>query len=209
MRKKASKQNKKERSVVQCRVPMNDDDKVKHPTPNTGTYKARRNDDIYSKEKYPRSKFFFGDYTRNEVLSKYPHSKIGNRIIAVRDDASGQMVNVEGVHLDHIFSWENIAKIMDDAKNFTVSEARMYYNDQDNLHPVLGGLNSFAGGNGVAVLETKYPQINAAIATTQTSWMNLQNFVTARMQEMNFNPDALLKHILSINSLINSYRDDW
>lgn len=177
-----------------------------HPVPETGSYQATpgAKNVTYNSKDYPRSKFSFGKYTRNEVLAKYPHSKVGNRIVAVQDQSSGQMVNVEGIHLDHKVSWDSMSAIMNSDKNYSLYEARMYYNDQSNLHPTLGGLNSGAGNSGIQVLEQKYPQVNAKIAGIQTSWMNLQNYIAAKWQETGGDDvEGLMTYLTSIEEKLD------
>jgi hypothetical protein len=162
------------------------------PVAETGSYKATSGKgETYNSKEFPRSRFNFGKHTRNEVLSNFNNSKIGNRIVAVQDQKSGQMVNVEGIHLDHNISWAKISKNMDQhnekassgVPRYSFWDAKMYYNDIRNLHPVLGGLNSGAGENGVAKLEKYNPNINEKIARIQTSWMNLQNYISAIVNE--------------------------
>lgn len=177
-----------------------------HPEPDSGSYKATPSakHTRYNSKDYPRSKFSFGKYTRNEVLAKYPHSKIGNRIVSVQDQGSGQMVNVEGIHLDHKVSWDIMSGIMNQDNNYSLYEARMYYNDQSNLHPTLGGLNSGAGSSSIQALEQKYPEVNAKIAGIQTSWMNLQNYITAKWQETGgTDVEGLMSYLTSIEDKLD------
>lgn len=175
-----------------------------HPTPETGTYKAASgHHEIFNSKDYPRSRFSFGKYTRNEVLEKFPHMKVGHRVAAVKDSASGQMVNVEGIQLDHHISWDKIASVMNNDGNYSFYEAKMYYNDQSNLHPVLGGLNAAAGSSGVKMMEEQFPEINAKVASIQTSWMNLQNYINARLEEVGIDPTSLLDYLERIEERID------
>ena len=191
------------KNIIQREVPQNVDDQP--PIPQTGRYIARSGkDEIYFSKEYPRTHFNFGEYTREDVFSMYPHTRMGNRFITVRDDKSGQQVNVEGIQLDHIQSWDNISNIMDLHNNkklepllnpnsgggrlqdlynnhelYTFYDAKMYYNDISNLHPVLGGLNAAAGNAGVPKMQNRNEIIDQQIADIQLHWMNLQNCITA------------------------------
>lgn len=176
------------KKVIQRDVPKNPG--LPLPIPETGRYRAiGGKNEIYNSKKHPRSRFKFGIHTREDVFSMYPHTRIGNRIITVRDDASGQQVNVEGIQLDHIQSWDNISQIMDNhnqnklTPHYTLYDAKMYYNDISNLHPVLGGLNAAAGNAGVQKIQNRNEIIDQQIAEIQLHWMNLQNYITAYYEE--------------------------
>lgn len=178
---------------------------VPHPTPETGLYHARPDSHIFTKKDYPRSKFQFGKYTRDEVLSRFPHVFIGNRIVAVQDSVTKQMTNVEGIQLDHEFSWDNIADIMDADGNYNVHEARNYYNDQSNLHPVFGNLNASAGAAGIPLdLRSVDININERLANIQVKWMNMQNYINAI--ERNFASEgAIFDYLDNIENAIDGF----
>jgi hypothetical protein len=141
--------------------------------------------------------------TREQVFERfksYP-SYVGNSVISVHDSGSGQQVNVESVQLDHIVPWNTIAKSMAayndrvlkeyKAKTgkkvsleiigqlYTLWDAKMYYNDLDNLQPMIGGLNASKGAIEYCPEQHIYNELNNGIAAeigkAQTSWQNLQN----------------------------------
>lgn len=165
-----------------------------HPIAETGSYNARNNETPYNSGQHPRKLFSFGSKTRDEVLGRpeFCPKKIGNRVVAVIDP-NGQSVNVEGVQLDHSTSWDSISQTMNRHNElvqrgeidtcYTLYEARMYYNDQKNLHPVLAGLNASAGSVGVAINIYQNPNIANYIGELQTSWMNFQNFIASGIIE--------------------------
>ncbi len=176
--------------LIQRQVPT-PDNVDPHPNPNTGgVYTAREDGAIFDKDVHKRSIFTFGKNIRNAVLRMYEPSVIGNRIVAVRDQSSGQMVNVESIQLDHKISWHNIESTMhkhnwiDNKTNkYDLREARMYYNDIDNLHPVLAGLNAAAGSRGVSKLSQGNKDINCKMMNVQVNWMNLQNYICGMINE--------------------------
>lgn len=136
------------------------------PIPTTGSYRARGGEDlIFSMARFPREVFRFGNNTRQEVLSRpefHPQPPHG-RVATITDLSTHQRVNVEGAQLDHRLSWFDIASAMENhnrallAQNvqdmgeyYTFFDAKMYYNDLENLFPVLGAMNAAAGAAGVA-----------------------------------------------------------
>lgn len=178
---------------IQRQVPTNPN-KEPHPKPETGSYMAHSDDTIFDKNIHKRSMFHFGSKTRDEVLSKEEFNPqiVGRHVVAIQD-STGQSNNVEGIQLDHKVSWENIAETMhthNDMVNsgeietyYTLHEARMYYNDQSNLHPVLGALNASAGSMGVALTQYPNPRIAPHIGEFETSWMNFQNYIASGIIE--------------------------
>ncbi len=148
-------------------------------------YEARGGKDIaFDKEKHPRSKFNFGAHTRNEVFKRYNPQYVGNKIVNIRS-STGEQVNVEGIQLDHQTSWDTISNIMD-AHNkelgdkwtpkdgYSLYDAKMYYNDIDNLVPALGGINASAGALGVDEVPRIHEGLEIYQGNLQTAWMNLQ-----------------------------------
>ena len=169
--------------TIQRAVPETGDETEK-PQAQTGSYKARGGEKfLYFKDRYPRSSFSFGSNTRFEVLSKYNPQMAGNTIISIKT-VNGDHVNVEGVQLDHKVSWEKISAAMDKSNksnnplDYTLYDAKMYYNDQDNLQPVLGALNASAGAQGVRV-STGHSNFAEVQGIVQKSWMNLQSALIA------------------------------
>ena len=179
--------------TIQCRVPYSEFEEP-HPIAETGSYSPHADDSIFRKNRNRRSQFKFGSKTRDEVLGKpeYHPRYIGTRVVSIID-SSGQYNNVEGIQLDHAQSWENIANIMDShnimvadgllATYYTVYDAKKYYNDQSNLHPVLGSLNASAGAVGVALYRYPNPNLAHYIGDLQTSWMNFQNYISSGIVE--------------------------
>jgi hypothetical protein len=64
--------------------------------------------------------------------------------------------------------------IGDISQYYTLWDAKMYYNDQSNLVPALGGINAAAGAQGVRAIPRIHHGLEIAIGQIQTSWMNLQ-----------------------------------
>lgn len=179
--------------IIQREIPT-DENQEPHPIPATGSYKAKANSTRFDPNIHKRSMFSFGSKTRDEVFSReefYPQ-KVGNHVVAIAE-SSGQISNVEGIQLDHSTSWEDISNTMHAHNSlvssgrqqtyYTVYEARMYYNDQTNLHPVLGALNASAGSMGVAIGKYQNPNIAPFIGELQTSWMNFQNYIASGIIE--------------------------
>lgn len=169
--------------VVQRHVPG--DGTPFKPTANTGSYNARGGQGThFDSAIHTRKRFGFGTNTRYEVFSRYNPTMQGNRIVSIRA-ANGEQVNVEGVQLDHQVSWDVISQEMDkknqDGSGYFYSfwDAKMYYNDIDNLVPALGALNAAAGASGVSVEARQNRTIEAALGAVQHSWMNLQHVMTA------------------------------
>lgn len=170
-------------SVAQRHVPG--DGTPFKPQANTGSYRARGGQDTtFSSTAHTRARFGFGTNTRYEVFERYNPTMQGNRIVSIRA-SNGEQVNVEGIQLDHQISWDRISTEMDrknnDGTNQTYSfwDAKMYYNDIDNLVPAMGGLNAAAGARGVAVEPRLNSTIEAAAGAVQHSWMNLQHVMSA------------------------------
>ncbi len=144
---------------------------------------------------HPRKTFSFGTNTRNRILSQpqFNPQFVGNRVISVRDSASGQQVNPEGIQLDHSISWDTISKVMadhnallrqqgkpfDPATYYTLKDAKLYYNDLQNLHPVLGSLNASAGARGVQNLALIHQGLEMYMGKVQSAWQNLQQGIVS------------------------------
>jgi hypothetical protein len=144
---------------------------------------------------HPRKTFSFGTNTRNKILSQpqFNPQFAGHRVISVRDSASGQQVNPEGVQLDHRVSWDNISKVMadhnaqlraqgkafDPATYYTLKDAKLYYNDLENLHPALGALNASAGALGVQNVTRIHQGLEMYVGKVQAAWQNLQQGITS------------------------------
>lgn len=149
------------------------------------TYVARGGKDImFDKDAHPRSKFSFGAHTRNSVFLRNNPEFAGNRIISTRTN-TGEQANVEGVQLDHQVSWDTISKTMDEhnktlgpawnnVNGYSLWDAKMYYNDIDNLVPALGAINAAAGELGVTDMPRIHHGLEIYQGKLQTSWMNLQ-----------------------------------
>lgn len=201
-------------TIVQRAVPKNPG--LPKPVAVTGSYKARGGKKtMYNKGKHIRSKFSFGSKTRAEVFKRYPHKKgLGNRIITVKDVGSGQMVNVEGIQLDHRTSWEDIATAMQnhniklfiekkkaqksgkkqppDNLFYSLWDAKMYYNDITNLQPVLGALNAKAGAKGFRGVGARiHKGLQGMMGDIHVAWMNLQQGMSALGSELSW--DAALE----------------
>ncbi|HII06270.1 MAG TPA: DUF4157 domain-containing protein, partial [Methanotrichaceae archaeon] len=148
-------------------------------------YVARGGENIpFNKEKHQRKMFSFGAHTRNEVFMKYNPQFAGNRIISIRS-STGEQVNVEGVQLDHQISWDTISTFMDTVNKgngtnwnnqvgYSLWDAKMYYNDIDNLVPALGAINASAGELGVNEIPRIHSGLEIYQGNIQTAWMNLQ-----------------------------------
>lgn len=183
------------------------------PLPNTGSYVAKGGKDIkYDPTAHPRERFSFGRNTRYEVFRKWNPTMVGNRIVSIRA-ASGAQVNVEGVQLDHQISWDKIGEEMN-RKNtdgtigsYSFWDAKMYYNDIDNLVPALGALNAAAGVKGVAVENRPGETLEAAIGVVQQSWMDFQHIVNALNDGQGistFSEEDTIHLLLDISNNINS-----
>ncbi|MDM8309031.1 hypothetical protein [Phocaeicola barnesiae] len=201
--------------TIQRQVPT-DPDEEPHPAPATGSYVARQNQNPFDKNIHKRSMFSFGSRTRDEVFSRpeFNPQIVGNHVVAIQD-SSGQFSNVEGIQLDHKESWENIADTMhshnekvnkgEQKTYYTVYEARMYYNDQPNLHPVLGALNASAGSMGVALIKYPNPNIAPYIGELQTSWMNFQNYIASGIIESGGQAETeIISRLLYIKNQLDS-----
>ncbi|XWK89404.1 MAG: hypothetical protein U7127_04890 [Phormidium sp.] len=179
---------KKENEVLQRAVPIGGE--RERPVANTGNYNPRGQDEIFNDTHQKpdfrqRTANFPG--TREAVLTRYNPQYAGNRIISIRT-ASGVQVNVEGVHIDHQISWESMRQTMLGHNNrqpqprwfYTLRDARLYYNDLDNLVPELGGINAAAGINGVRNLGRNHPFVEFGIGSIKRSFMNLQAGIESR-----------------------------
>jgi len=178
-----STQSLQRKSIIQRVVPPNGDGKSKE-VPNT-VYTARGGVNTpFSKEAFPRSKFSFGSKTRNAVFLRYNPQFVGDRIVSIRS-STGEQVNVEGVQLDHQTSWDSISTAMDahnkklgkswnNKTGYSLWDAKMYYNDIDNLVPALGSINASAGERGVNEMPRIHHGLEIYQGNIQTAWMNLQ-----------------------------------
>jgi len=135
---------------------------------------------LFDKTKHPRSTFSFGTKTREAVLENFNPQYMGNSIISAVA-SHGEQVNVGGLQLDHQISWDTISNTMDThnkkifrAWDYTLWDAKMYYNDIDNLVPALGSLNASAGAQGVNKMDQIHNGLQIYQAQAQTAWMNLQ-----------------------------------
>ena len=62
----------------------------------------------------------------------------------------------------------------DKSNYYTLWDAKMYYNDQQNLLPALAALNASGGTEGVGEVPRIHYGLESVQGTLQTSWMNLQ-----------------------------------
>jgi hypothetical protein len=173
-----------DREVVQRAVPQGHI--AIKPVAEAGSYVARGGQNIpFNSAHHPRSQFSFGAHTRNAVFERYNPTMVGNRIVSIRAH-NGEQVNVEGVQLDHQVSWANISATMD-ANNqslirpfdYSLWDAKMYYNDLGNLVPALGALNAAAGVQGVGEVPRIHGGLELSTSRIQLSWMNLQAGLTS------------------------------
>ncbi len=175
----------------------------------TGSYRAKGGQDIiFDQGIHQRQRFSFGTNTRYEVFSRYNPTRQGNRIISIMA-SNGEQVNVNGIQLDHQISWDRISNEMQRYNNtnpgnpYTFWDAKMYYNDIDNLVPALGAINAAAGEDGVAVESRLHENVEGAIGAVQHSWMHLQQVMTALNNGAGFSQvsdEVLTNILLDINS---------
>ncbi|MFZ1025391.1 MAG: DUF4157 domain-containing protein [Limnoraphis robusta] len=159
------------------------------PIPETGSYKARGGqNEIFNKGIHLRKFFSFGSKTRLEVLSKSNLQKVGNLPVTARTGIGVQM-NVEGIQLDHEYSWDNITNAMQNNNansnrtfDYTLWDAKMYYNDQSNLIPQPAGVNAAAGAQGVRRIQEIHAYIAEEIGRVSRAWLNYQAGITAIAQ---------------------------
>jgi len=180
-------------NVAQRAVPQ--DANLPKPLAETGGYVANEGAkaDIYSSKKYPRGNFAFGGNTRNQVLANHRATYYDKQIESVRV-ITGSQENQKGVQLDHRVSWSNIETYMDQRNKpaiaaidddadlpaeswYSLWDARMYYNDQTNLFPVLASDNAAAGADGVKPAPDIHKDLAVAVANTHSRWMALQRDV--------------------------------
>ena len=153
-------------------------------------YTARGGDNVrFDKDEHTRGKFSFGAKTKYAVFSRFNPVYAGRRIISV-EDSNRRQVNVAGLQLDHQTSWDTISATMH-AHNqalgagwnrnvgYSLWDAKMYYNDIDNLVPALGGINAAAGARGVDLAEEIHPGLSIFQGRLQGAWMNLQAGLSA------------------------------
>lgn len=173
-------------TVSQRKVPANGTAKTRKNTANVGDYRPRGKRERFTKDKYgARGYFKFGKNTRDDVFKHCGCIFVGKRIVSVFVD--GKLQNVEGVQLDHTISWSCIVDRMDQYNTtfnytkdpYTLWDARMYYNDQDNLKPALAGINASAGEHGVSDNFISHPNLNDYLARLQLEYMNLQQGISA------------------------------
>ncbi|PRY90705.1 hypothetical protein [Mongoliibacter ruber] len=200
--------------VIQRQVPQGSDSKQKE-IPNT-VYTARGGENkMFNKDRYPRKNFSFGAHTRNAVFMRYNPQFAGNRIISIRGN-SGEQVNVEGVQLDHQISWDTIANAMHDHNinhgrdwKYSLFDAKMYYNDIENLLPALGAINASAGKLGVNEMPRIHHGLEIYQGNLQTAWMNLQAGLVAvghGITDENAEKIAILLH--NVTSSMNDVTEE-
>ncbi|MEH2198734.1 eCIS core domain-containing protein [Nostoc sp.] len=198
---------KQSQEVVQRAVPERG--ATFKPLPNTGSYQARGGQNVrFNSAQHTRARFGFGTNTRYEVFSRFNPTMQGNRIVSIRG-SNGEQVNVEGIQLDHQISWDIISAEMDRKNSdgsgefYSFWDAKMYYNDIDNLVPALGALNAAAGAEGVVEERRQNHTIEAALAGVQHSWMNLQSIMNALNSGAGFtqiSDEEMVNILLNINS---------
>lgn len=183
---------------VQCRsdpplqrqVPPQGSGPAKEKEVANTVYQARGGKNVpFDKNRHRRSKFRFGAKTKDAVFSRFNPVYAGNRIISV-EDSNRRQVNVEGLQLDHQISWDRISAAMHKRnrnlgarwtpdRGYSLWDAKMYYNDIDNLVPALGGINAAAGARGVDLAEAIHPGLSIFQGRLQGAWMNLQAGLSA------------------------------
>lgn len=198
--------------IVQRVVPTAGNTNPK-PTPNTGSYRARGGQNqIFSIKEFPREVFNFGTNTRQEVFRRpefNPQPPIGR--VATITDIMGNRVNVEGVQLDHRQSWHSIASAMEAHNNdlhrqgitdidqyYTYYDAKMYYNDIDNLYPVLGAINAAAGAAGVVSAQPIPEGLSQVLDVLSDSTNHLRSSLIARFADGQDVPQGLPEAVLDI-----------
>jgi len=178
-----STQTSQRKPIIQRQVPPNGGGLSKE-VPNTQYTAIGGKNTPFFKDAFPRSKFSFGSKTRNAVFLRYNPQFVGDRIVSIRS-STGEQVNVEGIQLDHQTSWDSISTAMDDHNKklgeswnnktgYTLWDAKMYYNDIDNLVPALGSINASAGERGVNEIPRIHHGLEIYQGNIQTAWMNLQ-----------------------------------
>ncbi|MDP4209263.1 MAG: DUF4157 domain-containing protein [Bacteroidota bacterium] len=200
------------KEVIQRAVPSVGNT-IPKPIPNTGNYRARGGQrQIFSVADFPREVFNFGTNTRQEVLRRpefNPQPPIGR--VATITDITGQRVNVEGVQLDHRQSWHSIAtameahnkdlrqhKINDIDQYYTYYDAKMYYNDIDNLYPVLGAINAAAGAAGVGVAQPIPDALRQVLDVLSDSTNHLRASLIAKFANGQDVPQGLPETLLQL-----------
>ncbi len=194
-------------NIVQRVVPT--ENMTFKPVANTGSYMARGGQNVkFNQAVHTRKRFSFGTNTRYEVFRRFNPTMQGNRIISIRA-SNGEQVNVNGIQLDHQISWDRISSEMQRYNNtnpqnpYTFWDAKMYYNDIDNLVPALGALNAAAGADGVGVETRLNENVEGAVGTVQHSWMHLQQVMAALNNGQGFtqvSDEELTNILLDINS---------
>ena len=180
---KMSAQSLQRKLIVQRQVPPQANGAYKE-NPNTDYVAIGGKDTPFYKDKFPRSKFSFGSKTRNAVFLRYNPQFVGNRIVSIRS-STGEQVNVEGIQLDHQVSWDTISNYMDahnrklgggwnNKHGYSLWDAKMYYNDINNLVPALGAINASAGELGVNEIPRIHRGLEIYQGNIQSAWMNLQ-----------------------------------
>jgi len=183
------------------------------PVAVTGPYAASAQGDkiLYDANKQPRSQFRFTPATRFAVLSNFNpsfHPFDKNIIVAARDSHTGQQTNIAGLQLDHHISWESISQYMQNQNynpanshypKYTLRDARNYYSDLTNLHPVLAAHNAAAGAHGVAIRHALPLAIGQAVANLQGNWQHFQNHLTEAADTLN--PGEQADVVSELNSI--------
>lgn len=202
--------------TIQRAVP--DSQVLEKPIPETGTYQARGGYNvIFDKNIHSRDRFHFGSKTRNEVFTNFNPQFVGNRIVNVRA-SNGEQMNVEAVQLDHRTSWDTISNTMhehnlknqhNDTWKYSLWDAKMYYNDQTNLHPAPAGLNAAAGAMGVDRVESLHYGLESVAGELQTAWMNLQQTLSAMSSSIGEHAvEPLWERLDSIKQSMNNLSSD-
>ncbi|MFK0733624.1 MAG: hypothetical protein HEQ35_03245 [Gloeotrichia echinulata IR180] len=139
----------------------------------------------------------------------------------------GQTINVAAIQLDHITSWQAISQSMDNYNNqlqprpvddrnltpleqnqvYTLWDAKMYYNDQDNLQAGVAANNAAAGEQGM-VQEIRNPVLDATLSTIGTQWLLLQQAVQAVVPHIQDPVDSenVLSELLRISEEMEEIR---
>jgi len=173
-------------SVAQRAVPKNAN--LPKPAASAGTYLAIGGEKAaFDPAKHPRRQFDFGSKTRSEVLKQHVRVEAADGTVESVRVVTGTHENVGGVQLDHIYSWANIAKNMNGRNKavaaktagnstdwYSLWDAKMYYNDQTNLQPVLGSANASAGAGGVKAAPKIKDKFALEIANIHSNFMWLQ-----------------------------------
>jgi len=169
-----------------------------------------------------RSNFYFIPNRKNYMGTRcYVFSKYNFRNSAVMT-GGGYSADIRGVQLDHSpISWEKIAKginennrmATDDSSRFSLADAKLYYNDFENLVPEFASTNASAGdksANGLAPLNQSLSDFEIGIEELWISIKNQLSYYATFCGAMTFDAyQTTLQYICNLITQLETFKNEY